>query len=518
LAQWRFGITQVSLFVASFGALGHHLPGMIRAYGDRALFSRFKYRFLFAPAFIGTTCALFGVWELDGIVLVAYLWGVWHALMQTYGFLRIYDAKRGSDSPLTARLDRAMCIAWFGAAVLWAPTRMFKIFSDYYAAGGPAVSAAAVSTLVDVWTFATAALTVVYAGYLLRRWLKSQSISQIKLLFLISTVSFWWYTNAVIPNMLIGIALFEVFHDVQYLAIVWTFNVNRVERTPQIGRFTAFLFRRSWSLVGVYVGLVVGYGWLNLLPTSISSDMLRGALRGLIVGSTLLHFYYDSFIWKVRERDTRESLGLVARTGERTVAKNPTWLNGLKWAPLIGVAVLLVVMSGRVRTDLERGLLVVSAAPASDEAHNKVAVSLLMNGHLDAGVEHLRQALSLNPLNADAHSNLGLALARGGKLEQADAEYREAIRIDPNQIQAYSNRGNLLMRQGNVQAAIDLYGHALQVDPDDPQSRTNLAGALLQLGRTDEAIEHLERVLRRRPGFAPAQQNLGVALAAQTER
>ncbi len=95
IAQSRFRPEQIYLFVASFGAIGHHLPGMMRAYGDRILFDRFKYRFLLTPLVLGATCVLFAVKELNALVLIAYVWGVWHGLMQTYGFLRIYDAKAG---------------------------------------------------------------------------------------------------------------------------------------------------------------------------------------------------------------------------------------------------------------------------------------------------------------------------------------------------------------------------------------------------------------------------------------
>src|SRR5262249_37143775 len=49
LLQARFQPNQIYLFVASFGAVGHHLPGMMRAYGDRYLFDRFKYRFVLTP-------------------------------------------------------------------------------------------------------------------------------------------------------------------------------------------------------------------------------------------------------------------------------------------------------------------------------------------------------------------------------------------------------------------------------------------------------------------------------------
>ena len=93
--------------------MGHHLPGMIRAYGDRALFQRFKWRFILAPIFLILVCAAFSIWDLKGIVLVAFVWGVWHGMMQTYGFCRIYDAKTGSFAAFTRRLDFAVCAIWF---------------------------------------------------------------------------------------------------------------------------------------------------------------------------------------------------------------------------------------------------------------------------------------------------------------------------------------------------------------------------------------------------------------------
>jgi hypothetical protein len=67
LAQARWSAQDIYLFVAAFGAMGHHLPGMIRAYGDRALFQRFKWRFIFAPIFLVVVCAAFSIWDLKGI-------------------------------------------------------------------------------------------------------------------------------------------------------------------------------------------------------------------------------------------------------------------------------------------------------------------------------------------------------------------------------------------------------------------------------------------------------------------
>src|SRR6266852_1429548 len=118
LAQARWSAQDIYVFVAAFGAMGHHLPGMIRAYGDRALFERFKWRFIFAPTFLVLFCSSFTLWDLKGIVLIAFVWGVWHGMMQTYGFCRIYDAKAGMFTQLTRRLDFAMCGSWFAAGVL----------------------------------------------------------------------------------------------------------------------------------------------------------------------------------------------------------------------------------------------------------------------------------------------------------------------------------------------------------------------------------------------------------------
>ena len=131
LAQARFSAQDIYVFVAAFGATGHHLPGMIRAYGDRALFERFRWRFIFAPIFLVAICVAFTWWDMKGLILVVFFWGVWHGMMQTYGFCRIYDAKVGSFAALTRRLDFATCGIWFGAAVLLSSQRMTDTLETY---------------------------------------------------------------------------------------------------------------------------------------------------------------------------------------------------------------------------------------------------------------------------------------------------------------------------------------------------------------------------------------------------
>jgi len=521
IAQGHFKPEHIYLFVASFGAIGHHLPGMMRAYGDRFLFDRFKYRFLVTPLVLGVFCVVFALRDLNALVLIAYVWGVWHGLMQTYGFMRIYDAKVGSVSSATARLDSAMCIAWFVAAVLVSPTRMAKVLTDYYQSGGMALPSSLVRVVIGAWLIATALVTILYVVRLASEWTRGRRPSPAKLLLMITSIGFWWYSNVSVSNMLVGIALFEVFHDVQYLTIVWIFNISRVDRNPGVGRFTRFLFRRSWGLAGLYVGLVAAYGSLNLIPPVVSSPIAARSLTGLLTASALLHFYYDGFIWKVREPSVRESLVGTAGPGpsSRPSPGPLPWVHGLKWAAFI-VPMLWLGLSqtGGGIQRIQRERMIVEAVPRSAQARNNLGGALLVQGQVDEAIEHLQEALRLDPNHAEAHSNLGVALARRGRPLEAIEQYREALSLDPYQTQAYSNLGNALLQQGRTQEAIAQFDAALTIDPNDPQARTNRAGALLRDGRTDEAIADLEQVLRIAPDFQPARRNLEIVRAQRQGR
>src|SRR5207249_3843438 len=323
LAQARWSAEDIYLFVAAFGAMGHHLPGMIRAYGDRALFQRFKYRFILAPIFLVVVCTTSFLWDLKNIVLIAFIWGVWHGMMQTYGFGRIYDAKVASFAALTRRLDFALCGIWFATAVLLSSQRMTDTLDSYYSAGGPFVPPG----LLRAAQQALLALALVVAGLFLanfiRMWISGKRPSPVKLVLLVTSISFWWYCNNIVASVLVGIALFEVFHDVQYLSLVWIYNRNRVERYRSIGVYMRFVFRSSGALVGVYVGLVLAYGGLSLSKSYVGIDAVKRILTGVVTASALLHFYYDGFIWKVREKSTRQSLGITG--GATDLSKNAFW-------------------------------------------------------------------------------------------------------------------------------------------------------------------------------------------------
>src|SRR5260370_10475027 len=105
-----------------------------------------------------------------------------------------------------------------------------------------------------------------------------------------------------------------------------------------------FVFRRSGALVGLYIGLIFAYGALGYYKSSIGIDTVKRILTGVVTASALLHFYYDGFIWKVREKSTRQSLGLAGGTTDVSLGGFlPGWaVHGAKWVAffLLPLAIL----------------------------------------------------------------------------------------------------------------------------------------------------------------------------------
>ncbi len=519
LAQARWSPQDIYLFVAAFGAMGHHLPGMIRAYGDRALFERFKWRFIFAPLFLLAACTAFFWWDLKGILLIVFFWGVWHGLMQTYGFCRIYDAKTGTFDTLTRRLDFAMCVIWFATAVALSPYRLSDTLDTYYMCGGPFIPPSIVNLGQNMILGAAVFVSILFAAHFVRTWIAGHRPNPVKLGLLVTSIAFWWYCNNLVANILVGIALFEVFHDVQYLSLVWIYNRNRVEKDTNIGGFMRFVFRRSGSLIGLYVGLVLAYGSVSYINAYIGMDTIKRILTGVVTASTLLHFYYDGFIWKVRERSTRQSLGLAGGTADVSLGGIlPSWAwHGLKW-----VAVFVVPLGALwfwqvhlAVPEVQRQAWVVADVPGGAKPHYDYASALQKEGRLDEAVEQYKIALQFNPKDAKAHSKLAVALTGQAKFDPAVPHMDTALRLEPNNADFHLVYATLLERIGRNDEARPHFEAAIRLKPDSADAHHSYAEFLAGLGKNDEYISELRRVLQLRPDYPYAELQLADALFAK---
>jgi len=516
LAQARWSAQDIYIFVAAFGAMGHHLPGMIRAYGDRALFRRFRWRFIFAPIFLVSVCVAFYWWDLKGIILIVFFWGVWHGMMQTYGFCRIYDAKTGSFAALTRRLDFATCAIWFAAAVLLSPQRMADTLEMYYASGGSFIPPWLLHNVQQVALAVAIAVAVLFLFNFSRMWAEGKRPNPVKLALLATTIAFWWYCNNGVTNILAGIALFEVYHDVQYLSLVWIYNRSRVEKDSSIGGFMRFVFRRSGSLIGLYVGLVFAYGSLGYFNTRLEVETIKRVLTGVVAASGLLHFYYDGFIWKVRDRSMREHLGLAGGTATATSREFlPSWvLHGLKWVAVfvIPLGALWIGQTWSKTPEVEREACIASDLPNSARAHWKYAFSLHNADRLDDAAEQYRIALHLDPNQKEPHFGLGQVLVAQSQLSEGRAELEEALRGDPRNGEVHSEYGCVLERLGQKDEASSEHATATRLAPKSGRVHYEYAMFLFRDGKMDQAIPEFQAALKHNPNHPEAHYHLGRAL------
>jgi tetratricopeptide (TPR) repeat protein len=515
MRQWS--AEEIALFVFAFGQLGHNLPGMMRAYGDRALFEQHKIRFIIAPLALLAISVLFIVNDLKGLILVAAMWGIWHALMQTYGLLRIYDAKTKSFAKLTQRLDLAMCVSWFGLAVLLSPGRLMLLLDLFFKSGGSTRVAPVFGPLTLFWISATLVITACFIVNLVRSWLGGCPPNPIKLLLMLTSFGFYWYTSVTISNVLLGLAMFEVFHDVQYLAIVWIFNRNRVENGSRVGSFTRFLFRRSGALIGVYLGLIFAYGSLYIVEDRIARGGMKDILTALLATSGLLHFYYDGFIWKLREKSTRKSLQITAKGIEPVATSIPQWtVHALKWTAFaLPTCWLLVAELGGGAPELERLEALRVAVPTNPSVHLQLGDQYQMRGDAEVAMVAYHAAIQLDSESTNGFNNLGLLLVNRGKIKSGIACYQRALEIDPSKPDTYNNLANAYAELGEFARAEACFAQALAIDPEYLVAHNNLALTLAQAGRFDEAEQRFRDAIRLAPKDPATRYNLGNVLAYQ---
>src|SRR5436305_7202307 len=266
-------------------------------------------------------------------------------------------------------------------------------------------------------------------------WIRGKRPSPVKLVLLITSISFWWYCNNIVASVLVGIALFALFHDVQYFSFVWIYNRKRVESDNSIGGFMRFVFRRSGALIGVYVGLVLAYGGLSLSKSYVGIEAVKRILTGVVTASALLHFYYDGFIWKVREKSTRQSLGIAGGTADISLGGFlPSWaLHAAKWIAVfvIPLGMLWFAELHGARGKLDRMASIVADLPTSARAHVNYATELQDAGRTGEAAKEFSEAIRLSPDSAKAHVNLGSLVTADGQLDEAQKHFEQALRLEP---------------------------------------------------------------------------------------
>src|SRR5207245_5718749 len=105
-------------------------------------------------------------------------------------------------------------------AVLLASEGLTDTCQSYYAERRPVIPPAVLRTAQQGLLALALAISGVFLVNFIWAWMQGRRPSPVKLVLLVTSISFWWYCNNIVASVLVGIALFEVFHDVQYLSLV----------------------------------------------------------------------------------------------------------------------------------------------------------------------------------------------------------------------------------------------------------------------------------------------------------
>ncbi len=397
--------------------VAHHLPTFIRVYGDTDLFRRFKWTFVLAPVFpLGFAAAAllylnahdYPVENVLFLWVLLALWDPWHFLMQHYGFTRIYDRHNAAPKKVAARMDLVLSATWFVFIMLASGEWLASILEDLFLTANVPLAAVLPSAAIKVSTYvalaAACAATVAYTVYL--AWCRRQgfAVSRVKLalfvtmfgvMFIAYTPNPWILSWAPGWTFAVGFAVIGVVHMTQYLAIVWRYNRSLAAQQGRArdGAFRALHRRGGWLIGGAYVALCLAYG--GALTSQHEGNVLMSLLLALGFTSTLLHYYFDGFIWKLRHRQNRENLGATADDGRGTDAASTSWWNIARAHSPAGVLARQFAYFGVPLTILSVGAYFVLEGPGANYVGYMLRGSVLyQQGQEQQALDQARTALT----------------------------------------------------------------------------------------------------------------------------
>lgn len=294
---WGRPVIPSNVLIGTFIA-AHLVLVFLRSHGNRTVFARHPWRFTFVPAAL--FCALLSSLWLSVFVSVAAIWwDVYHSSLQTFGIGRIYDAKLGNDPQVGRRLDIALNLLLYVGPILAGATlanhlRFFENFEQVDDAFFTAIPAR-VQSVHGTLTWLVIGLGTPFLAYYVyaygRLAQQGYRVSPQKVFLLASTglcSIYTWGFNS------FGEAFFimNFFHAWQYFALLWWSEGPSLRRRLRLeGR--AF---GTPATVALFVGLPLAYGAV----VTIVPQGTNNALFCLAMVVSIMHFWYDGFIWSVR--------------------------------------------------------------------------------------------------------------------------------------------------------------------------------------------------------------------------
>ncbi|MEM6992949.1 MAG: hypothetical protein AAF721_20705, partial [Myxococcota bacterium] len=253
---------------------------------------------------------------LNGAAVVAGAWNIWHVLMQKYGIMRLYNAKSGRDTKVPGWVDRLVLFAWIPFFLVWLGPANRESVMTAYARGAKTLLPFldAMEAVQPIFLAPSIALIVgsLVAFVVYER--RANGLSNAPRLWLVTGTTLLSVAFFFVHPIKVYLA-YAFSHAVEYMVFVWAFQRRRYATTlphrPLLGR----ILQRPWLAYGgfIVVGAVLivvlkyyGRTWLPHLdqPYFVGIPTAEWFMYWGVYQS-MLHFYFDGFMWKMRRSSTR---------------------------------------------------------------------------------------------------------------------------------------------------------------------------------------------------------------------
>lgn len=277
----------------------HIFAVVFRSHTNKDVFKQFPLRFVAAPIVLFLAMG-FSQWAIVSVAVLATFWDVYHSGMQTFGFGRIYDSRAGNPPDVGRGLDQMLNQLLYAGPILAGATMMahfesFEEFEDVGATFFTAIPAMMEGNQGKVFDFVVSAGIVFLGYYVYRYWQLSREgyqVSPMKVFLYVSTGAcsiYTWGFNTW------GEAFFimNLFHAVQYFGIVW---FTEKKQMLKLFRLRDSRFGRT-VCVALFLGVTALYGYF---VEAIDTDIQW--LLAITLTVSIMHFWYDGFVWSVRKK------------------------------------------------------------------------------------------------------------------------------------------------------------------------------------------------------------------------
>jgi hypothetical protein len=314
--SWDLGLLILSAALVPVPLVLFHVVGMSQTavnlvvaglIGGPHLYSTFTYtfmepgfrsrhgRFLAASLALPVFVTVLSFVNLQVLLTVFFLWASIHVLHQITYINDCYAAKGPVARPARERLVD------YGVVFLCLyPMATPQILEGSFQLGGTALYVpawAAQGLAADVQVYGLAALFAIFLGLWVAKCVRDWRAGRLLLpsVVLIGLTVVVGFTLPLFPNSDVAFQGFNVWHSLQYLALVWFLMAMRKERGEIDNRLVAEMNGpdRVWRFYGLALALTAAAAALVLVIAGTFGVPLQQAYYIVILSTLLQHYYLD---------------------------------------------------------------------------------------------------------------------------------------------------------------------------------------------------------------------------------